>query len=137
MLVNLCFYADLLDPLKKLSLNFQKENIDTVAASESINKTKHHIDKLRRMSVTEFPHIKYLKQKITENDEDDSFCYQNLKLNGLDEEINKLESKKDTEIDKLMESFSGRIEQNDSEYFEAVSQVLNCEGLFYYSNTFY
>ena len=89
------------------------------------------------MSVTEFPHIKYLKQKITENDEDDSFCYQNLKLNGLDEEINKLQSKKDTEIDKLMESFSGRIEQNDSEYFESVSQVLNCEGLFYYSNTFY
>ena len=61
MLLNLCFYLELLEPIMQLSLQFQKENIDTVSAAIAVGKVKGKLLKLKNKDVNDFNPIKILK----------------------------------------------------------------------------
>ena len=58
MLVNLCFYLELLEPIMQLLLNFQKEKIDTVSAAIAPGKVKGKLLKLKNNVVNDFIQIK-------------------------------------------------------------------------------
>ena len=54
MLVNLCFYLQLLKPIMQLLLCFQKEKIDTVSAATALGKVKGKLLKLKNKDVNDF-----------------------------------------------------------------------------------
>ena len=54
MLVNLCFYLQLLKPIMELLLCFQKEKIGTVSAATALGKVKGKLLKLKNKDVNDF-----------------------------------------------------------------------------------
>ena len=127
MLVNLCFYQDILEPIKRLSLCLQREGIDTVTAAEAMIKVKKQIDRLKCKNVSEYPNIKVLLSQV-QRGEDNTFEYKTVTLRNLDTEIEALDRKKSRELDAVTASITTRLENNNSEFFVAISQILNCEG---------
>lgn len=127
MLVNLCFYLDILSPLKKLSLILQKEGVDTVEAADAILKSKRDLDRLYERDVIDFPHVAALRRQINVT-ENDNYHYKGVELNNFNLEIELLSTKKQRELNDIKAMFVDRLEVNDSKYFAAVTQILNCEG---------
>ena len=128
MLLHLCFYVDILSPLKKLSLVLQKEETDTVEAASSLQKAKRDLDRLCRRNVEEFPHIVALKSKLIGLGDDGKFTYQSIELKDFYRELEQLEIKKDRELELVMHAFVDRLEKKDSDHLDAVTQILDCEG---------
>ena len=99
VLVNLCFYIDILEPIRKLSLTFQGDKVDTVKAAQAIKKVDHDLEKLAQRRFSDFPHFKETVRKVTYEEEDENkVVYQNITLTKWDEEVEKVKRKKGAEI---------------------------------------
>ena len=129
MLFNLAFYCDILNPLKKVSLVFQKEGVDVVEVTNAISKAKRDFARLTKRRVNDFPRIRDLLSK-NENDDDDEdlMIYQNVNLKSFERELEQLEEKKVEELDAVQSNLEARLEEKNSEYLEAITQIINCQG---------
>ena len=115
-------------------MEFQREGIDTVHAAQAILKAKRKFANLERLNLGDFPHIKHLMAQVSTgtddfDDSDQEFEYKGLELKGLHRELQSIERKKELELALVQQYFLDRLENNHSEYFEALSQVLNCKGI--------
>ena len=127
MLASLCFYRDILEPARRLSLMFQKESVDTVLAAEALVTVKNRLEKLSTKSVENFPSVKSMMAKISTTDGKSK--YRSLDLGSdISTQLQLLERKKAAEIQSVQNALLSRLESNDSCYLDAVSQVLNSEG---------
>ena len=85
MLVNLCFYLELLKTIVQLSLNFQKQKLDIIYAAIALGKVKENLLKLKKKDVNDFNQIKTMKECIKElkdgKVEYRTICLKDLKLN--------------------------------------------------------
>ena len=86
MLVNLCFYLELLKLIMQLSLDFQKEKIDAVSAAIALGKVKGKILKLKNKDVNDFNQIKTMKKYIKEL-KDGKVQYKTICLKNLKTEL--------------------------------------------------
>ena len=127
MLVNLCFYLELLKPITQLSLNFQKEKIDTVSAAITLGKVKGKLLKSKNKDVNDFNQIKTMKKYIKEL-KDGKVEYKTICLKNLEGELITCERKKSKEIERIQDSVNSRLEENDNEFLIAICHILNCEG---------
>ena len=127
MLVNLAFYMDILEPFRKLSLAFQKDGVDTVDAASAIAKTKKNLQKLRDRSVRDYPHMKILLRQVEEQ-ENGFFTYKSIVLKDLEKEIDILDRKCKEELDSVYQHLTRRLDGNENEFLDAITQMLNCEG---------
>ena len=93
MLVNLCLYLELLKPFMQLSLNFQKEKIDTVSTAIALGKVKGKLLKLKNKDVNDFNQIKTMKKYIKEL-EDGKVEYKTICLKNLEAGLKTCECKK-------------------------------------------
>ena len=64
VLVNLCFFLELLKPIMQLLLNFQKEKINTVSAANALGKVKIKLLKLKNKDANDFNQIRTMKKYI-------------------------------------------------------------------------
>ena len=112
MLVNLCFYLELLKPIMQLLLNFQKEKIDTVSATIAFGKVKGKLFKLKNKDVNDFTQIKTMKKFIKEL-EDGKVEYQTICLKNLEAELKTYECKKSKAIERIQDTINSRLEEND------------------------
>ena len=127
MLLNLCFYLELLKPIMQLSLHFQKEKIDTVSAAIALGKVKEKLLKLKNKDVEDFNQIKTMKKYIKEL-KDGKVEYKTICLKNLEAEWETCERKKSKEIERIQETINSRVEENDNEFIIAIFHILNCEG---------
>ena len=85
MLVNLCFYLELLKTIVQLSLNFQKQKLNIIYAAIALGKVKENLLKLKKKDVNDFNQIKTMKECIKElkdgKVEYRTICLKDLKLN--------------------------------------------------------
>ena len=127
MLVNLCFYLELLKPITQLSLNFQKEKIDTVSAVITLGKVKGKLLKSKNKDVNDFNQIKTMKKYIMEL-KDGKVEYKTICLKNLEGELITCERKKSKEIERIQDTVNSRLEENDNEFLIAICHILNCKG---------
>ena len=127
MLLNLCFYLELLKPIMQLSLHFQKEKIDTVSAAIALGKVKGKLLKLKNKDIEDFNQIKTMKKYIKEL-KDGKVEYKTICLKNLEAVLEACERKKSKEIGRIQEAINSRVEENDNEFIIAICLILNCEG---------
>ena len=93
MLVILCFYLKRLEPIMQLSLQFQKEEINTVSAAIALGKVKGKLLKLKNKDVNDFNQIKTMRKYIKEL-EDGKAEYKTVSLKNLEAELKTLNVRK-------------------------------------------
>ena len=97
VLLNLCFYFEVLLPVSKLSLALQQEDIDPVKAIDALVTIKEKLTKLKERPVEQFSSISTIKRKSSIN-EDNDLVYQDVVLNEMEKEIQKLSNKQGKEF---------------------------------------
>ena len=110
----------------QLSLNFQKEKIDTVSAATALGKVKGKLLKLKNKDVYDFNQIKTMKKYIKKL-EDGKVEYKTIYLKNLEAELKTCECKKSKEIERIQDTINSCSEENDK-YLIVICHKLNCEG---------
>ena len=121
------FFLELLKPIMQLSLNFQKEKIDTISAAIALGKVKRKLLKLKNKDVNDFNQIKTMKKYIKEL-EDGKVEYKTICLKNFEAQLKTCECKKSKEIERIQDTINSRLEENDNEFLIAICGILNCEG---------
>ena len=124
MLVNLCFYLEVLRSIMQLSLHFQK--INTVSAAIALRKVKRKLLKLKNKDVNDFNQINTMKKYIKEL-EDGKVEYKTICLKNLEAELKTCEHKKSKVTERIQDTINSHLEENN-EFLIVICHILNCEG---------
>ena len=131
MLLLVAFFVDLLTVLSVLSLCFQKEDIDPVASTRALTKTKERLSLIKKKEFEKLPNVRHLLSKITQEDGSDDVFYQHVKLSPSFEHTKvSLASQKNSYVDKVQECLFERLESEEEskDLFRSLPLILDCEG---------
>ena len=85
MIVKFGFYIDMLEPISKLSLALQSDEIDPVRAIEAMGKISEKLSDMKEKDVNDYLTIHSLKRRIS--DIEGEVTYQGFKVRNLEGEI--------------------------------------------------
>lgn len=129
MPILLAFFIDLLEIPSRLSLALQKEEIDTVYAAMSLQKTGERFDMFERKDFDKLPHVKHFLSKVTTSDTRKVY-YQGIELVNYESELSRARQSKNDLLKKVRDCIEKRIEQNEesSSLLRHAVQILQTDG---------
>ena len=111
--------------MSKLSLALQQEDIDPVKAIDALVTIKEKLTKLKERPVEQFSSISTIKRKSSIN-EDNDLVYQDVVLNEMEKEIQKLSNKQGKEFTAVEDIICARLDE-DGSFLKPIARILNCE----------
>ena len=126
MLLYIVYYIDILEPIRLLSIAFQKVDIDVVKSARALSKVKKTISKMKDRSIWRFPSIAMTQRNISVK-EGENVYKGSFVVESIDEVCNNISAKKEEEINKISKAIASRLEDEQESFLTDVCDILNTE----------
>ena len=126
MLLYIAYYIDILEPIRLLSIAFQKVDIDVVKSARALSKVKKTISKMKDRSIWRFPSIAMTQRNISVK-EGEKVYKGSFVVESIDEVCNNISAKKEEEINKISKAIASCFEDEQESFLTDVCDILNTE----------
>lgn len=125
-LIGCAFFYDLLKPCSIISKALQDEELSVVDVIEALLKTNKSIEKLKSMSLDDFPSVKKVMSRVQHTDGE--YTYQGAQLAYYQQGVDFLKSHKDQIITSVLSCLKDRIKVHYPELLTNILTVLATQG---------
>lgn len=126
MLLNIAYYIDILEPIRLLSITFQKSDIDVVKSARALSNVQRDIRRMKTRTISRFPSVAMTQRNIALK-EGREIYKGSFVVKNMDDQCRKINEKKENEIEKISQATMSRLQEEQESFLTDICDILDTE----------